>query len=195
MSKNHLTNSRFFTLYIICLLLFFSSTVNALEDKKLKAKVTTAFIYQITKFTQWPNQTPSANNHFNLCLLGSIDKNLRNSFEILTTKKINKRLIKIVAFDKAEQLLLKMKSKETFCHLIFSSQGWQVIPEVIINQLHKKALLISNSTASLMEGGMIALVVFNKKMTIFINPHNLSQSPIKLESRLKALTKVWKEAK
>jgi hypothetical protein len=176
-------------------LLFFSSTLHAFEDNNLKAKLTTAFIYQITKFTQWPNQTPLANNHFNLCLLGNIDKNLKNSFEILTTKKIHKRPIRIVPFEKAEQLLLTMKSKKSFCHLIFSSQGWQVIPEVIVNQLHKKALLISNSTASLMEGGMIALVVFKKKMTIFINPHNLSKSPIKLESRLKALTKVWKEAK
>jgi hypothetical protein len=36
---------------------------------------------------------------------------------------------------------------------------------------------------------MLALVTVNNKMKIYINPKNIVNTPIKLESRLKALAK------
>ena len=45
MSIKLIINSSLLTVYILCFMLFSSSTVMAFEDKKLKAKLTTAFIY------------------------------------------------------------------------------------------------------------------------------------------------------
>jgi hypothetical protein len=73
--------------------------------------------------------------------------------------------------------------------LYSTSQEWQILSKEEITRLTQTTLLIGGSKSFLKKGGMLALVTVNNKLKIFINPKNVANTPIKLESRLKALAK------
>lgn len=181
-----LANSFYFYVTLACLLTLTSSKGFAFVDTDQKAKLTAAFIYQITKFTLWPENIGSVDDKpFSICVLGQVDNNLYRYLSALETKTTRGRTIDVVQLRDKEQLFYPVGTR---CEVLHSSnQEWQKLSTEEISQLGQTTLLIGASEDFLKQGGMLALVIVDDKMRIFINSENVDNTPIKLESRLKAL--------
>jgi translation elongation factor P/translation initiation factor 5A len=95
--------------------------------------------------------------------------------------------IEVIQIQNKQQLFNRSGNN---CEVLYSTyQEWQVLSNEEIAQLTQTTLLIGSSKKFLKQGGMLALVTVNNKMKIYINPKNIVNTPIKLESRLKALAK------
>jgi hypothetical protein len=167
---------------------FFSASVNAQVDLNHKAQLTAAFIYQITKFTLWPEALfTQANPSFSICVLGQADAELYQYLAELETKSTQGYDIEVVQLQDKQQLL---NLSEKNCAVLYANdEQWDSLSKQEIAQLTQTTLLIGTSKRFLQHGGMLALIIVDNKMKIFINSNNIDNTPIKLESRLKALTK------
>jgi hypothetical protein len=166
----------------------FSTQVKAQVDLDNKAKLTAAFIYQITKFTMWPDSLfNSSNPVFSICVLGEIDENLFENFTELEKKSTQGYQINLVQLNNKQQLFERSGNN---CKVLYATdEQWQELTPEQINKLTQTTLLIGSSRDFLELGGMLALLVIDNKMKIFINSINIDKTPIRLESRLKALAK------
>lgn len=166
----------------------FNASVNAQEDLNHKAQLTAAFIYQITKFTLWPEALfTRANPSFSICVLGQVDVELNQYLAELETKSTQGYNIEVVQLQDKQQLF---KLSEKNCAVLYATdEQWDSLSKQEIAQLTQTTLLIGTSKHFLQQGGMLALIIIDNKMKIFINANNIENTPIKLESRLKALTK------
>lgn len=187
MSIRLLIKNSFFR-FLACILLLQSEKLYAIENIDTKAQLTAAFIYQITKFTLWPEKIFVANNQsFSICVLGQPDSVLFEYLSALETKSSQGRPIEIVRLKNKQELLERV---DNTCEVLFTStEVWENLSEQEVSQLSQTTLLIGTSKHFLQLGGMLALIVVDNKMKIFINSSNIENTPIKMESRLKALAK------
>lgn len=167
-------------------LVFSCTPTQARESLDNKARLTAAFIYQITKFTLWPDtlnaQNPPA---FNICVLGQSNPTLFGHLRELESKSTQGQQIEVVQLKNKAQLLAHSGNH---CKVLFATdEQLQSLSADQIEQLTQTTLLIGDSKEFLQQGGMLALLVIDNKMKIFINPKNLEKTSIRLESRLKAL--------
>lgn len=172
------------------LLVFFSASIKAQVSLDNKAQLTAAFIYQITKFTFWPDSLYQQNDPaFSICVLGKTNEQLLAHLQELETKSTQGYKIEVVPLHNNAQLL---ERSGTNCKVLYAAdKEWQNLKAEQIDQLTQTTLLIGSSKTFLQQGGMLALLVVNNKMKIFINSTNLDKTPIRLESRLKALAKAF----
>lgn len=169
---------------------FFCAPIQARENLDNKAQLTAAFIYQITKFTFWPNTLNAQNPAtFTICVLGQSNPTLLGHLRELESKSTQGQQIEVVQRNNTTQLL---EHSGNHCKVLFATdEQWQGLSTEQIAQLTLTTLLIGNSKDFLQQGGMLALLVIDNKMKIFINTSNLEKTPIRLESRLKALAKAF----
>jgi hypothetical protein len=186
--KNLLEIRCYFALLLVSVLMVLPFRLQASGDDNKKAQLTAAFIYQITKFTQWPKILFGASNpSFSICVLGKKTVPLYEFLGSLETKMAQGHVIEVIQIQNKQQLFNRSGNN---CEVLYSSnQEWQTLSNEEIAQLTQTTLLIGGNKEFLKQGGMLALVTVNNKMKIFINPKNIANTPIKLESRLKALAK------
>ena len=178
-------------LLIVCLLLF-SSSLFAITSNEKQAKLTAAFIYQISKFVTWPESgIASSQDDLSICILGKDHFVLMQQLTRFESKKSKGRSIKIHAFDSKENLLSNQGAAGG-CQILFSLNGeWSSFTLEEISHLKQSSLLIGKTRYFLEEGGMMALIQAKSKINIFVNPEAMEGSQIKLESRLRALAKTF----
>jgi translation elongation factor P/translation initiation factor 5A len=186
--KNLLDIRCCFALLLTSALMVLPFRLQATGDVNKKAQLTAAFIYQITKFTKWPAALfGSSNPSFSICVLGKKETQLYQFLGALETKMAQGHAIEVIQIQNKQQLFNRSGNN---CEVLYSTyQEWQVLSNEEIAQLTQTTLLIGSSKKFLKHGGMLALVTVNNKMKIYINPKNIVNTPIKLESRLKALAK------
>ncbi|GAA0857519.1 YfiR family protein [Aliiglaciecola litoralis] len=170
------------------ILLLFNINVNAQVGINQKAQLTAAFIYQITKFTLWPESLFISNNpKFTICVLAQANENLDRAFSELESKSTKGYQIEVIRLNNKEQLF---ELSENNCKVLYSSdEQWAGMTEQQIARLTETTLLIGTSKRFLQLGGMVSLIIVDNKMKIFISTANIDKTPIKIESRLKALAK------
>jgi hypothetical protein len=175
-------------LLLISVLIVIPFRLQATGDVNKKAQLTAAFIYQITKFTKWPAELfGSSNSSFSICLLGREEVQLYQFLGALEAKMAQGHVIEVIQIQNKDQLFNRSGNN---CEVLYSThQQWQGLSKDEIATLTQTTLLIGGNKQFLKQGGMLALVTVNNKMKIFINPKNIANTPIKLESRLKALAK------
>ena len=176
------------SLLLSWLLVLPSYKIYALDTVDSEAQLTAAFIYQITKFTQWPEDLFAADNQaFSICILDQQDTPLYKYLSPLESKSTQGRSIEIVLLKNRQALFQRQGD---ICEVLFiSNNEWQDLSGQEVKQLSQTSLLIGSSKGFLHKGGMLALIVIENKMKIFINSSSVGDTPIKLESRLKALAK------
>jgi len=154
------------------------------------SQIIAAFVYQISKFVTWPDAKVNIQNTpLKLCVLAHGEANLLQQFSKLTSKKAQGRTIRVLSF-KNKQTLYDHVQVEGACHILFTPNGeWNEFTLNEIRTLRESTLLIGKSRHFLESGGMMSLIQVNSKMKIFLNPESMEQSQIKLESRLRALTR------
>lgn len=165
-----------------------NTSVKAQVDLNSKAQLTAAFIYQITKFTLWPESLFTKSNPlFSICVLGQAEVQLYPYLSELETKSTQGYNIEVVQLNDKQQLF---ERSDNTCKVLYATdEQWEGLSTQQKAQLTQTTLLIGSSKRFLQQGGMLALLIIDNKMKIFINLSNIDKTPIKLESRLKTLAR------
>lgn len=145
-------------------------------------KVRSAFIFKLSKFLTFP--APNS-NEMSFCFFN----NKQGPGNFLHNKKglkSQKKPISIIFFDDINKIT-ELNQK---CNIIYMSENIQSkIDKHWINKISPKVVVIGETLEFLDLGGLVALIQERNKVRIFINKAKLSQSQVKIESRLLALVK------
>ncbi len=166
------------------------SPVNAASNGAKQTKLTAAVIYQISRFVSWPeSEFGHQDDTLSICVLGKDSSGLLPQLKQFTSRKSKGRSISVQSL-KTRSDLLERQSVAGGCHILFSMNGaWDELSDSDIRVLRQKTLLIGKTRGFLKNGGMLALILVKSKINIVINPEALEDSGVKLESRLRVLTK------
>ncbi|VAW68953.1 hypothetical protein MNBD_GAMMA10-866 [hydrothermal vent metagenome] len=156
----------------LCMLIFANHAWANNSEYKIKA----AYLYQFTKFTQWPSHLfTDSNAPINICVLG------RNPFgtllENFTRKTSQQRTLTV-------NYLTSLKNL-TDCHVVFISRSEESrLAQILRKVEHSPILTVSDINNFVQLGGIIGFVPERKKVRITINLHASRTSGAKLSSKL-----------
>jgi len=145
-------------------------------------KVRSAFIFKLSKFITFP--APSLSN-MNFCFF---DKKQGPGKFLYNMEGLKSQTppISIIFFDDID----KITELNQGCNIIYLNENIQSkIDKQWINKISSKVVVIGETLEFLDLGGLVALIPKGNKVRIFINKTKLSQSQVKIESRLLALVK------
>jgi hypothetical protein len=163
--------SRFLTTVLVLLLLPpLTPRLYALEEYEVKA----AFLYQFTKFVQWPEDAGS-DKMFTICILGKDPfGDVLNQLEHQT---VGDRQVNVT----------RMKDLENVqaCELLFISDSEKQRIEKILEDLKGRGVLtVSEVEGFLNNGGVINFVKRGNKIKFEINQREAEHAGIKISSKL-----------
>ncbi len=139
-------------------------------------KIKAAYLYQFTKFTQWPEalfSTPDA--PIRICVIG------RNPFgkilDAFSTRTSQQRHLTIEYLSSLQNI--------TNCHIIYiSSSEEKRLTQIIERVQYSPVLTVSDMENFTRRGGIIGFVPKNRKVGIEINVNASRQAGTKLSSKL-----------
>lgn len=158
-------------LLILILLFAFSFSLNAQYEK-----LQTAFIYNFTKYMEWPSNYRS----------GDFVVGVINNQEMVTTlnamvsgKKVGDQTIVVKTFGSVNDA--------SDCHLIFLPESLAGDLDALKNKLTGSTLIVGNSSGLAKKGADINFVVVGGKLSFEMNKSSISTKNIKVNSRLEQL--------
>lgn len=172
--------------FLACILsallgLLFALPVMALEQSE--ADVKAAFIYNFTKFVEWP---PEAGGPLQLCLLGKTDPLLAALMK-LEGKQSQGQNIQVRSVDRNAGSLGGCRI------IVVGVSEADRIADIIINSQQQPALTVSEIDHFTDAGGMIGLVVNNAKVQFEIDAQAAQRANLKLSAQLLKLAQKVKK--
>ncbi|SFD11288.1 YfiR family protein [Pseudoalteromonas denitrificans] len=178
MNKSLIYLNRLYILIFVISIFTFSSFVNA----KTLTEVRSAFIFQMSKFIEFP---PPSLNTINFCFFD----NEQGPGKLLHSKKglySQKLPVKVIILNKVETT----SELNQQCNIIYLDEKIQSqVNQEWINKIKPSIVVIGETIEFLNLGGLAALIQKGNKIRLYINKDKLSQSQVKIESRLLALAK------
>lgn len=139
-------------------------------------EVKAAFLYQFTKFIEWPGGNPSGN--FGLCIMGN------DPFGKILNELDNEP----VGGQKVEVRRIRGPEDADGCRMIFISPSEADRMSRILNGLKKSPVLtVSEVSGFLQDGGIINFVKQGNKIRFEINLKDAEKAGIKISSKLLSL--------
>ena len=154
------------------LLLAFTFDVDA-QIEKLQA----FFIYNFTKYIEWPPDYQAGN--FDILVLGNsaIDTHLK---DIASSKKVGNQTIIIKRISSVNEI-----SK---CHIVFiSKEKSDELPNVISRIGSNSILIITEKNGLASMGSAINFVIVNDKQKFELNKRNVTKYGLKISNQIDAL--------
>jgi hypothetical protein len=148
----------------------------ARAQEPLEIDVKAAFLYNFTKFIDWPPGTPPGQEPFRLCLVG--DDALRRSLEkTIAGETINGRPLQSGA--------PRTPDEARKCQILFVSDGeWDRASRLLTAVRDLPVLTVSDRAQFARRGGGIELVRDENRIRFDVNVPGAERGGIKLSSRL-----------
>lgn len=148
--------------------------------KPSEYEIKAAFLYNFTKFVEWPEGTFAADSEpFVLAVLGQ-DPFGKDLDSVLAGKTFGDRELVIRRYADLDEL--------QGCHLLFISEALEGDLDRILDRLgSSRALTVSEFRESVTRGVMIGFKTVGKKVRFDINAGAADSSSLKISSRLLAL--------
>jgi hypothetical protein len=170
---------KFYFAALLCLL--YALPVMALEQDE--ANVKAAFVYNFTKFVEWP---PDDNDSLQLCLLGETDM-LLTALTDLEGKRSQGRNIHV-------RRVVVNSGSLNGCHVIVVGTSEESRIASIFNIAQNyPALTVSEIGHFADAGGMIGLVINNNRVQFEIDARAAQRANLKLSSQLLKLARKVKQ--
>ena len=167
-------------LALVCSVFFMSSNVIAKEQTLGSLKA--AYVYNIAKFTRWPDSIFSTNgSQFKLCLYGNDDTT--SQLKLLANRSMQSHPI----------LVKKVTTEPAIndCHLLYISAKESRRYGYVLSLIKRKTILtIGNDSRFLRLGGLINLTELEQRLQFEVNMKQLASSKLKLSSKLLSLGKL-----
>jgi hypothetical protein len=142
-------------------------------------QVKAAFLYNFTKFVEWPDKAFSnSTTPLNICILGR--NPFENSIDIISDKSVQERITTVKMNPDSIQL--------NQCHILFISESENNRMAAILNRLdHSSVLTVADTEGFTSAGGMINLIMRDKKVCFEINLKAARKAGLKISSQLLSL--------
>ncbi len=149
--------------------------------------VKAAFLYNFTKFIDWPPQAfVGANSPFFICVAGdpfdgALDRLVQG--EVLDGRPLMVRHI-------------KTREEARGCHIVYVPQDEAGLDVEMINAAgHEPVLTVGESPGFINEGGMMRFVNSGGRIRFEINPDAAQRASLKVSSRLLRLAEIVRPAR
>jgi hypothetical protein len=144
-----------------------------------------AFLFNFTRFTEWPADSLPAQSTVSACVLG--DRAVGDSFaRQVKGKQVAGRTVNVTIVDS--------NSAIPVCHLLYVSGVSRArLGEIVSNLRESPVLTVSDAEEFTKRGGIIQFFVESGKMRFRINARSAKRARLLLSSRLLALADVVDE--
>jgi hypothetical protein len=168
--------------WICALWLLLSVPVHAAktESDVTESAVKAAFIYNFTKFVEWPSAALAVNDPLQLCILGQDDTS--NRLRQLHGREAQGHTLQVRQLTTPEE--------SSGCHLLFVTRnhprplpGDQKLP------LGNGQLTVSDAPGFIRRGGMIELFVEASRVQFMISVENAQSASLKISARMLQLSR------
>lgn len=157
--------------FFLMLLLLPQYPIFAQEGDSMEHKIKAAYLYNFTKFINWPEDSSPS---FNLCVVGETP--LLPILTNLESKTALDKPIRIVAVDNIKQL--------NHCHIAYFEHLAKTEDGVFHSAYLAKTLTVGSQTEFTKQGGMIGFVLENEKIKLFVNLKALKQQGLTMSAKL-----------
>jgi len=172
--------------FIAGLILLLFSSVNSYSyasERNLEYKVKAAYLYNFTKFINWPDDVLPGSNEkpLNICILGRDP--FGHAIDLLSNKTAQGHNVFVK--------YIKKVNTRFQCHVVFISKSEEARIEEILNGLsNRKVLTVSDIDKFAVKGGAISLNVFNGKVSFNINLQATKNADLRVSAKLLELAKM-----
>ena len=158
----------------------FCSSIHAYADTELEYRVKSAFLYNFTRFIQWPEPAVTQ-SEFVICVAESAQLHAK-LIETVGDKNINGVPIKYRA--------ITHPGEAQHCHMVFLGFSESERQSDWVGALSDVAVLtVSDDNRFVAMGGMIQFVIIEGKIRFDINQSAASRVNIKMSSKLLGLAR------
>lgn len=160
-------------------LLILSASVHA-KEQSIEYKIKAAFLYNFSKFTQWPDGTVfSEQNAFSLCILGKDP--FGTTITPIENKTAHGQPIRLLYFS-------QMNSQLKDCRVVFIAETKPKKLQSILKKLSGlKILTVGESTDFAINGGIFGFIIDNGRVQFQINKTAAQNAQLTFNSRLLSL--------
>lgn len=143
-------------------------SANAASKKEHFVKV--AFLYNFTKFLEWPQ----VSNSLRICVNGSADF-------MEAARAIEKRSTQ----SKQYNVIFKPRDYSV-CHIVYYEEPGAFKPNMLVDVNGQKisALTVGNSEDFITQGGMISFVLVDNKIKLIVNLKEVQKAGLQMSSQL-----------
>lgn len=148
----------------------------------LEAKVKAAYIYNFTKFIDWPGEEKvTSGEPIRICIVGNDP--IRTLLGELSNREAKGRPLKIMHIRDISVL--------PSCHILFVSRSErQQLPLILERLQGMPVLTVSDMPQFAHQGGVISFVTENNRVKIEINQRAARQARLKISAKLLEIAKV-----
>lgn len=148
----------------------------------LEAKVKAAYIFNFTKFIDWPGEERVAGGEpIRICIVGNDP--IRTLLGELSNREAKGRPLKVMR--------IKDISALPPCHILFVSRSERPQLPLILERLQgMHVLTVSDMPQFAQQGGVISFVTENNRVKIEINQRAARQAGLKISAKLLEVAKV-----
>lgn len=137
-----------------------------------------AYIYNFSKFVEWPAKAFEKSKTFNVSIL--VDEDLVPYFKKLNGKEVRGRKV-VISFKKQVEDI-------EICHIIFVGKSKQNnLAEILTRLKDQSVLIIGDEEGFSKQGGMINFVMKENNVRFEINPDAARRAGLKISSKLLSL--------
>lgn len=168
----------FFSTVIMLLCIYAYPTIAQADIHEAENKVHSVFIYNFTKYIQWPEEYSKGD--FIIGLLGNtkLDQELQ---KIAASKTVNGRKITVKKYTTIESI-------ENKCNILFlTSESSNLLSDVLKKLSGSGTLLITHKEGLGKFGSLVNFVSENGRYRFELNTTAFEKSKLKLEQQLKAV--------
>jgi hypothetical protein len=167
----------------ITLILFFAISICSLSaflpdpDEGNNAKIKAIYIYNFTKYVEWPPESKSGNfvvgiSGTSATLFGELNK-------MASTKKVGSQTIEIIN--------LGASSDAAKCHIVYVANNSNLLPDIISKVKGKNTLIVTENSGLTKQGAGISFVLVDSKQKIELNKANIESHNLKVANSLEQM--------
>jgi hypothetical protein len=166
--------------YLFLVIALFPET--AFSEVSREYKIKAAFLYNFTKFVEWPAESFNSDSApFTFCILG-IDP-FGEAFDLLADQTVRGRKIIVKK--------IRHAGEAAGCQLLFISSSEKGQLRAIMKELKgRNTLTISDMDQFAAGGGMIGMLQIQDRIQLEINLESAQQARLKISSQLLKLAKI-----
>jgi hypothetical protein len=164
------------TALLLILLLLTPVAGPADEAQHTEYRIKSAFLYNFSRFTSWPEAALQGRSEFSLCTLGST--RFGAQLDTLTGKTVHSKTLVVKHFGRPEELV--------DCQLVFISQS-NTLAETLWILQELPVLTVSDAAAFTEQGGIIQFELVNNKVRFRINVDAARTAGLTISSKLLSL--------
>lgn len=162
-------------IFAVLLCLVAGHALRAADEQSAENRVKAAFLFNFTKFVEWPPTAFSTDQSpFSICILGA-DPFGGVLDQIVEGESVNGRKL---AVDRLER-----PPAPKACQVVYLSRSEKGVPRILAG-MGPGVLTVGEGDSFLREGGMIAFVVENRRVRFDVNATVAGSALLKISSRL-----------